>query len=74
MQSRHVGTWLTPSGTWLTPSPARWLQAIAGGAPIELKLFAKVQLDECSWSLSDGCLVATLEKAIEGETWPALTA
>lgn len=40
---------------------------------IDIKLFAPVIPDECSWHLSDGKLQIALEKATEGETWPALT-
>lgn len=37
-----------------------------------LQLYSFVTPDECTWQLSDGKLVVTLEKREEGQTWPAL--
>eukprot|EP00040_Diaphanoeca_grandis_P007165 m.39949 g.39949 ORF g.39949 m.39949 type:complete len:329 (+) comp18344_c0_seq2:177-1163(+) len=45
---------------------------IDGGFETSLKLYMKVAADGCSWSLADGSVVITLEKASEGETWPSL--
>lgn len=46
---------------------------IADGATVDITLFGRVAPDGCSWSLSDGNVVVTLEKGTEGETWPTLT-
>ena len=43
------------------------------GTELALKLFGRVAPDGCSWSISDGDVVLTLEKAEEGETWPTLS-
>eukprot|EP00041_Stephanoeca_diplocostata_P031757 m.997616 g.997616 ORF g.997616 m.997616 type:complete len:372 (+) comp24022_c1_seq24:70-1185(+) len=44
------------------------------GAPIDLdlQLLSKVATDGCTWSLSDGVLCVSMEKATDGETWSAL--
>eukprot|EP00037_Helgoeca_nana_P001303 m.26175 g.26175 ORF g.26175 m.26175 type:complete len:348 (+) comp11679_c0_seq1:191-1234(+) len=47
--------------------------AVEGGTTVEIVLFGRVVPDGCSWSLSDGNVVITLEKGAEGETWPTLT-
>ena len=39
---------------------------------LSFDLFANVSTDDCTWSLSDGSLVITMEKASSDETWPAL--
>jgi hypothetical protein len=39
---------------------------------VEVNLFGKVTPDGCTWQMSDGNVVVTLEKAVEGESWPAL--
>lgn len=41
--------------------------------PISLKLFSKVDVDGCNWTVGDGKLVLTLEKAAAGP-WPDLLA
>jgi len=43
--------------------------------PVEktLKLFAPVEVDGCNWTLGDGQIVLTLEKA-DGKPWPQLLA
>merc|ERR1711959_196578 len=37
-----------------------------------LDLFTRVTVDGCTWTLSDGDLVLTMEKSASDETWPAL--
>jgi len=44
----------------------------SGGTAIAINLFSKVTPDGCTWQMSDGNVAVTLEKATEGETWPAL--
>jgi len=39
---------------------------------LSLSLFAGVSTDDSTWSLSDGNLVLTMEKARSRETWPSL--
>merc|ERR1712166_1074314 len=45
---------------------------VADGTKIDIELFGKVTPDGCTWQMSDGNVAVTLEKATEGETWPAL--
>jgi len=51
-----------------------WVKIISKDFQILLPLFAKVSTDDCTWSVVDGGLVITMEKAQTGETWPALEA
>ena len=46
---------------------------MSSGTELTLTLFGKIAPDGCSWSISDGDVVLTLEKAEEGETWPTLS-
>ena len=39
---------------------------------LHLDLYTRVTVDDCTWTLSDGDLVVTMEKSVCDDTWPAL--
>jgi len=41
---------------------------------VEVKLYSKLDVDGCTWTLENNNLVVTCEKASEGEMWPRLEA
>ena len=43
-----------------------------GETVLELKLYSKLDVDGCTWTLDRNNLVVTCEKASEGEIWPRL--
>ena len=43
-----------------------------GVTVLELKLYSKLDVDGCTWTLDRNNLVVTCEKASEGEIWPRL--
>lgn len=58
----------------VTFGPRRLHVAVPGlDAPMAFDpLYAKVRADDCTWTVSDGMLVVTMEKMRAGEVWPSV--